>query len=137
MHFEETTKIWLRISLANGQQPRGPLSPLWQMCCVGYALHVCMGVLHLPLEPKYEPICETPELQNQIHITKLTSLAYMENLHKINTTKFITHKNFQLSCFQKSAKFYMLKNFYVYGIAAEYVSYSSFSQACSDYFFSN
>jgi len=29
------------------------LSPLWQMCRVGYALHVCMGVLCLPLQPKW------------------------------------------------------------------------------------
>jgi len=35
---------------------------------------------------------------------------------KIITTNIITHENFQLSCFQKSAKFYTLENFCVYGI---------------------
>jgi len=61
-------------------------------------------------------IRETLKPQNQIRIVKLASLAYMKNLHKINTTKFITHKNLQLSCFQKSGKFYMLENFYAYSI---------------------
>ena len=43
-------------------------------------------------------------------------LLIMHNYMKYNDTKFITHENFQLSSFQKCAKFYTHKFFYVYGI---------------------